>query len=189
MQASEQRPGTIMDCATLFIARSRHYLLVENRTKLHAAVRALPADALWWRANDASNSVGNLLMHLAGNIRQWIVGGVGGESVERDRAGEFSARDGASAEVLLAELDAVLNDVDRVLSRLSEADLSAARTIQGRDVTVLEALYHVVEHFALHLGQVVLIAKIHAPGTVRFYEDVGGLARPVWATLGVPPRQ
>ena len=178
-----------MDCAPLFIDRSRHYLLVENRTKLHAAVAALPAEALWWRPNDGSNSVGNLLMHLAGNLRQWIVGGVGGEPVERDRAGEFSARNGASADVLLAELDAVLNDVDRVLSALSESELSARRTIQGREVTVLEAVYHVVEHFALHLGQVVLIAKIHAPGAVRFYEDAGGLARPVWATLEVPPRR
>ena len=63
------------------------------------------------------------------------------------------------------------------------SDLGQVRTIQGRDTTVLEAVYHVVEHFALHLGQVILVAKIHAPGAVRFYEDAGGLARPLWPAL------
>lgn len=75
-----------MDLSATFLARSRHYLRTEYPTKLRAAVESLPADALWWRANDQSNSVGNLLMHLAGNIRQWIVSGVGGAPSTRDRA-------------------------------------------------------------------------------------------------------
>jgi uncharacterized damage-inducible protein DinB len=174
------------DLATLFIDRTRNHLLVEYRTKLHTAVHALPADKLWWRANDQSNSVGNLLLHLTGNVRQWIVGGVGGVSVTRDRAGEFSATTGPSADVLLAGLDAVLREVDGVLSRLAPADLVATRSIQGRDLTVLDALYHVVEHFSMHLGQIVLIAKLHAPGAVHFYEDAGGLARPLWPSIEVP---
>lgn len=167
----------------IFLDRSRHYLRTEYPTKLRAAVESLSADALWWRANDQSNSVGNLLLHLTGNIRQWIVAGVGGAPNTRDRAAEFAARDGASAQVLLAELDRALEEVDAVLARLTDSDLSGTRTIQGRDVTVLEAVYHVVEHFSLHLGQIVFIAKLHTPGAVRFYEDEGGLARPLWPEL------
>jgi uncharacterized damage-inducible protein DinB len=172
-----------MEIASLFIDRTRYFLQTEYRTKLHAAVAAMPADALWWRANEESNSVGNLLVHLTGNVRQWIVGGVGGAEVARDRAGEFAAREGASADVLLANLERVLDEADAVLARLTPDDLVSRRTIQARDLTVLEAVYHVTEHFALHLGQIILIAKMHAPGAIRFYEDAGGAARPVWQSL------
>jgi uncharacterized damage-inducible protein DinB len=169
--------------AEAFLARSRHYLHTEYPTKLRAAVKALPPDALWWRANASSNSVANLVLHLTGNVRQWIVGGVGGVAVARDRAGEFAARAGGDADELLAGLDAALDEVDDVLSRLTADDLCGRRSIQGRDTTVIDAIYHVVEHFSLHLGQIIVIAKLHAPGAVRFYEDAGGLARPLWPEL------
>lgn len=172
-----------MEPGQLFLTRSRYYFQLEYRTKLRAAVTALPSDALWWRANDQSNSVGNLLLHLTGNLRQWMVSGVGGATIVRDRAGEFAAQTGPGADELLGSLEATLDDVDRVLAKLTPADLGAAVTIQGREVTVLEAIYHVVEHFSLHLGQIILVAKLHAPGAVRFYEDAGGLARPLWPQL------
>lgn len=176
-----------MDLARTFIARSRYYLQTEYRTKLRAAVTALPEEAVWWRANDKSNSVGNLLLHLTGNVRQWIVSGVGGAPDRRDRAGEFAARDGATAAELLDVLDQALDDVDAVLAKLTSDDLASRRTIQGRELTVLEAVYHVVEHFALHAGQIILVSKMHAPGGVRFYDDAGGLARPLWPDLSRLP--
>jgi uncharacterized damage-inducible protein DinB len=169
-----------MDLTASFLERSRHYLAHEYRTKIRLAVEALPSDALWWRPNDQSNSVGNLLLHLAGNVRQWIVSGVGGAPDHRQRAAEFEARSGADAATLLAALDTVLNDADAVLARLTAADLASTRMIQGRSLTVFEAVYHVVEHFSGHVGQIVLVAKAHAPGAVKFYEDAGGLARPIW---------
>ena len=151
-----------MDFASTFIDRSRHYLGTEYRTKLRAAVSVMPPEAIWWRANDQSNSVGNLLLHLTGNIRQWIASGIGGALDARDRASEFAARTGPSGDELLANLDRALDDVDTALARLTADDLAATRTIQGRETTVLEAVYHVVEHFSLHLGQIILVAKLHA---------------------------
>jgi uncharacterized damage-inducible protein DinB len=174
---------TAMDLASTFIELSRHYLATEYRMKLRVAVESLPADALWSRPNEESNSVGNLLLHLAGNVRQWIVAGVGGASDTRNRASEFDARNGADAATLLAALDAVLDDADAVLAELTGVDLATTRTIQGRDVEVLEAVFHVVEHFSGHVGQIVLIAKMHSPGAIRFYEDAGGLARPIWPSF------
>lgn len=168
------------DIAQLFVTQSRYYLQNEYRTKLRVAVEALPPDALWWRPNEQSNSVGNLLAHLTGNVRQWIVSGVGGAPSTRDRAAEFAAHSGPGAAELLAKLEQVLDETDAVLAKVTAADLATMRTIQGRDITVFEAIYHVVEHFSLHLGQIVFIAKVHAPGSVRFYEDAGGLARPIW---------
>jgi uncharacterized damage-inducible protein DinB len=176
-------PAAAADLSATFLARSRHYLRTEYPTKLRAAVESLPVEALWWRPNDQSNSVGNLVLHLTGNVRQWIVAGVGGAPSNRDRAREFAERNGASADVLLAELDRALDDVDAVLARLTGSDLSATRSIQGREVTVVEAVYHVVEHFSLHLGQIVFIAKAQTPGAVHFYEDAGGMARPLWPEL------
>ena len=172
-----------MDLASTFLERSRYYLCNEYRIKLRAAVESLPESALWSRPNAESNSVGNLLLHLTGNVRQWIVSGVGGATDVRQRSSEFQARDGADVSTLLAALDEVLDQSDGVLAKLTAADLASSRTIQGRDVNVLEAVYHVVEHFAGHLGQIVLVAKMHSPGAIQFYEDAGGLARPVWPGL------
>lgn len=176
-----------MDLAQTFITRSQYYLQGEYRTKIRAAVEALPPDALWWRANDQSNSVGNLLMHLAGNIRQWIVAGVGGAPDHRDRAGEFAAREGGTAAELLDTLERALDEVDAVIAGLTPEDLASRRTIQGREISVLEAVYHVVEHFALHSGQIILVSKMHSPGAVRFYDDATGLARPLWPELSRRP--
>ena len=172
-----------MDLASSFLERSRYYLCTEYRIKLRAAVESMPDDAVWSRPNPESNSVGNLLLHLAGNVRQWVVSGIGGATDIRHRASEFQARDGADAATLLLGLDKVLDEADAVLAKLTAADLAGSRTIQGREVNVLEAVYHVVEHFAGHLGQIVLVAKMHSPGAIRFYEDAGGLARPVWPEL------
>ena len=149
-----------------FIDKSRYYLAVEYITKISHCIEALPAEALWKRPNDTSNSIGNLLLHLAGNLRQWIVGGVGQKDVKRDRASEFAAIDGATKEALLEDLQRAVGEVDAVLAELSADDLLDTRTIQGRDTTVFEAIYHVVEHFALHTGQIVLMTKTYSPGAV-----------------------
>ena len=172
------------DLATRFLARSRHYLCVEYPAKLTMAVRSIPADRLWWRANESSNSVGNLLLHLTGNVRQWIVSGVGGAPDVRHRDAEFAAHDGADAETLLARLHAAVQDVDAVLVRLTPESLGESRLIQGRETTVFSAVYHVVEHFSGHTGQIILLAKQFTPQAVRFYDDTGGLAKPLFMPDG-----
>lgn len=169
-----------MSVAASFLSRSRYYLCTEYPTKLRAAVTALPPDRLWWRPNEEANSVGNLLLHLSGNVRQWIVSGIGGQPDVRHRPMEFAARGGATAAGLLDGLDLTLRDADGVLRGLLPSELLQRRTIQGRDTSVLEAIYHVVEHFAGHTGQIIWIAKMFAPGQVRFYDDADGLARPLF---------
>ncbi len=169
-----------MTTGSVFLERARYFLGTEYRTQLRLAVEALPAGDIWWRANDQSNSVGNLLLHLNGNVRQWMLGGVGRQANERDRGAEFAARSGPPAATLLADLNRTLDDVDRVLAALTDADLLEPRVIQGRDTTVLAAIFHVVEHFSQHLGQIILMAKLRTPGAINFYENAGGLATPVW---------
>jgi uncharacterized damage-inducible protein DinB len=166
--------------AELFIARSRYWLTKEYPIKLRHCVAALPREAVWARANDGSNSIGNLLVHLTGNVSEWILGGVAGRPVNRYRAAEFEQKAGGDGKTLLDNLESVLRECDAVLASLGEKDLERTIVVQARDTTVLSAIYHVVEHFAMHTGQIVMMTKIHAPGAIRFYEDAGGLATPLW---------
>ena len=171
----------------LFLDKSRYYLATEYPSKIRLAVKDLSYDDVWRRANDQSNSIGNLIIHLAGNIRQWIVAGIGGEASDRDRAGEFAMRDGPELPELLDLLNTAIRDVDKVLASLDENDLTLDRTIQGRQTNVLAAIYHVVEHFSMHTGQIIMMAKMYAPDSVRFYDDAGGNAVPLWGgSEGMP---
>lgn len=169
-----------MDIVAAFLHQSRHYLGFEYPTKIRRCLDVLPADAVWHRVDAQSNSVGNLLLHLAGNARQWIVSGVGGAHDTRHRAAEFEAREGDDAEQLFASLRHTLDEVDAVLARLTPERLGDDLVIQGRAVSVFDAIYHVVEHFSLHTGQIILLTKVHASGRIQFYEDAGGLAIPRW---------
>ena len=167
-----------MDIPAAFIERSRHYLVREYPAKIQGCLDVLPADALWRREDESENSIGNLLLHLAGNVRQWIVSGVGGAPDARQRGAEFAARAGAEASALMARLRDTLVEADAVLATIDAAGLREERRIQGRDVKVLDAVYHVVEHFSMHTGQIILLTKRFAPGRAQFYEDAGGLAIP-----------
>jgi uncharacterized damage-inducible protein DinB len=169
-----------MTSEEMFLERSRYYLTTEYLAKIRQCVASLPDGAEWKRANESSNSIANLLLHLAGNIRQWIVGGIGGQEVMRDRAAEFSARGGRSGRDLFADLERAVAEVDKVLAGLDPSDMMRECNIQGRDTTVLSAIYHVVEHFAMHTGQIVLMTKAAAPDAIHFYDDSGATARPLW---------
>jgi uncharacterized damage-inducible protein DinB len=169
-----------MSIAASFLERTRYYLVTEYPAKIRAAVESLPADKLWWRPNEQANSAGNLLLHLSGNLRQWIISGVGGAPDVRKRNMEFAARGGGSASQMLDLLDTTIREADAVLRGLTPTELMERRQIQGRDTTVLEAVYHVVEHFAGHTGQIILVAKMFAPGAIRFYKDGDGMAEPLF---------
>ena len=180
--------ATASDVGSMFLARSRYLLATEYRTKLRCAVEALPPELVWWRPNDSSNSVGNLVLHLVGNLRQWVVSGLGGTPDVRKRAAEFATRDGLRTPELVAEIERTLAEVDQVLSTLTPAGLLEHRSIQGTDVTVFDAVLTVVQHFSHHLGQIIWIAKLHAPQAIQFVVDDGtGLVRLAWREKIRPP--
>lgn len=176
--------------AEIFIEKSRYYLATEYPSKIRLALTTLSHEEIWRRANENSNSIGNLIVHLAGNIRHWIVAGIGGATSHRDRAAEFAMRDGPDARELLELLDDSVRDADKVIAALTDTDLVRECTIQGRDTTVLAAIYHVVEHFSMHTGQIVMLAKMYSPELVRFYDDAAGKAVPLWGgSEGMLPKE
>jgi uncharacterized damage-inducible protein DinB len=164
-----------------FIAESRKYLTASYLPRIERAVERLSDEALWWRANAESNSVANLMLHLAGNVRQWIVAGVGGAPDVRRRQEEFDATGGVSRDELLETLRSAVHDADAALARVPLDDLQKRLTIQGSDVTVFEAIFHVVEHFSMHTGQIIFVAKGRA-GDLGFYDLSDGKAREQWHT-------
>jgi uncharacterized damage-inducible protein DinB len=164
----------------VFIDQSRSYLSSQYLPRIRRCVQVITDEDLWWRPNARSNSIGNLLLHLAGNVRQWIVTGIGGESDTRERQKEFDADRERSREELIEMLESTLGEVDRVLAQLKPEGLLERRVIQGREVSVLEALYHVVEHFGMHTGQIVYVAKLRTSTDLQFYDVEAGIARPKW---------
>jgi len=169
-----------MDTGAAFLAQSREYLTAHYLPKILVAVAQLSDQDLWSRPNEASNSVGNLMLHLSGNVRQWIVSGVGGAPDHRERAREFSQRDPLPRAELIALLTRAVHDADQVLAAVSRADLGERRMIQGREVTVFEAIYHVVEHFSTHVGQILMIAKQRSGKDLGLYRTQDGVVRPAW---------
>ncbi|MCU0634450.1 MAG: DinB family protein [Gemmatimonadaceae bacterium] len=157
------------DAGTAFVARARAHLRDDYLPRLVIALESLGDEHVWRRANDRSNAAGNLCLHLAGNARQWIVSGVGGAPDTRERQAEFDARDGLTVAELVARTRAAFGDIDDTLARVTPAMLGEARHIQGHDTTVFAAIFHVCEHVAMHVGQVILLAKAWGTTPIAFY--------------------
>ncbi len=163
-----------MSPAQAFIDQSRRYLADEYFPKIEACLARLSNEQIWWRPNESSNSIGNLVLHLAGNIRQWIVSGVGGAPDSRARQAEFDERAMHSGKELAAKLRETLEEVDEILAGLKPDQLLEARIIQREPVTVLGAVYHVVEHFGMHTGQITFIAKLQLDSDLELSRDSQG---------------
>lgn len=167
------------DALQLFIDHSRRLLTESYLPRIERCLEGLSDQNVWWRANQASNSIGNLLLHLSGNVRQWIISGVGGALDERQRQREFDEQGPIPASELLLRLKTTVAEADQVLAGVTPATLSERRRIQGRDVTILRAIYGVVEHFSMHTGQIIVLTKMWK-GDLGFYDVSDGTARPRW---------
>jgi hypothetical protein len=157
---------------TLFLEFSRNKVLDQYWPRMRTCVESLTDEQIWWRPNHASNSVGNLLLHLNGNVRQWLVASFNRQEDNRNRPAEFNSREQPPGSQLIRQLDETLQEASAVLSRLTEADLLRRYEIQGYNVTGLQAVYQVVEHFGLHHGQIIYVAKMLRGEDLGFYREL-----------------
>ena len=148
------------------------YFLDWNLERIARCVEALPEDRLWTRPNGNSLSVGNQILHLAGNIRQWLVSGLGGQPDVRRRDEEFSTPGGLSAEQLMDLLTDVVEDAKLVVSDLTVENLARERPVQAFHHDGLFILIHAIEHFSYHTGQVIFYTKAELDVDLNFYGDV-----------------
>jgi hypothetical protein len=144
--------------AAEFVARAGEKLQ-DHLSQVRRCVGLLSEEQVWFRPNEHSNSVGNLLLHLRGNVTQWLIGGIDGRPFERDRRAEFARRAALPKAQVIEELVKTVDEACRVLRSATAADLTGEHAIQAYTVTGIAAVGHVVEHFAFHTGQIVTTTK------------------------------
>ena len=128
----------------------------------------LTDEQVWWRPRPALNSIGNLILHLRGNVRQWVVAGLSGGADSRDRPAEFAVRGPIPKGELLRQLEAVVDEARAVLARLTARQLLEARRIQGFDVTGLAAVFDTVPHFRGHTQEIVSLTRLQLGDAYKF---------------------
>jgi len=143
--------------------------LQEQSKRIEDCVKRLSDEQVWARGGENENAVGNLVLHLCGNVRQWIVSGVGAQPDIRRRNEEFDARGGVPIPELLEKLRTTIADATSVLQRVTAERMLERVIIQNYDVTVLEAIYHVVEHFSGHTGQIIFATKMLTGSELGYY--------------------
>jgi hypothetical protein len=155
------------DVSAVFVAAARE-CLDEGLHKIEHCLAQLDDEAVWWRPAPELNSIANLMLHLSGNLRQWIVSGVGGAPDVRDRPLEFADRSSRPKAELLQLLRGAVRDADDVLSRLTAQRLVQARRIQGFDSNMLAAVFSSVAHFRGHTQEIIHITRARLGDGYRF---------------------
>lgn len=168
------------DVSAEFISEARYLLREEYLPKIERCLEQLTDEQIWWRANDNSNSIGNLILHISGNARQWIISGLGSEPDQRQRDAEFAERRIVPRDELLAHLKKAVRDFDQTLDRFDAGRLLEEFRIQGTMTTALAAILHVTEHFSMHTGQIILLAKMLADVDFVFYDFSTGKPAHTW---------
>ena len=155
--------------AAIFVDHSARKL-EQLLSRIVTCLGKLTPEQVWLRGGENENAVGNLVLHLCGNVRQWIGMAVAGQPDIRQRDQEFDARAGEGPAELSARLSGVIGEALGTIRALQEPDLMRITRVWDQEIMVIEAVSQVVEHFSMHTGQIILLTK-HATG-----EDLGFFA-------------
>jgi len=150
----------------------RRRLFDENVPRLKKCLSQLTDEEVWQRPNAHSNSMGNLVLHLTGNVRQWILAGLDEQEDIRQRQKEFDEQGPVDRKQMLADLEAVMTEVDEVLNRLTPEKLLEQFDVQGFEETGIGILIHVVEHFSYHVGQMTYYVKALKDMDMGYYDGL-----------------
>lgn len=143
----------------------------ENTNRITKCLEELREEELWKRPNNSSNSIGNLVLHLCGNITQYIISSLGGREDLRTRDAEFAASGGLLKAELLTMLNRTTQQAKEVMSRLLSSQMLPKRSVQGFDFSAIGIIIHVVEHYSYHTGQIVFWVKLLKDKDMAFYAD------------------
>lgn len=149
--------------------------LAQLASRIQDCLGKLSNEQIWTRGSESENAVGNLVLHLCGNLNQWIGSGVAGKPDTRVREREFTARGDVAATDLRDRLRRSVDEAVAIIRGLSAARLEEKIEVQKYNVTVLEAVYHVIEHFSQHTGQILFATKLLTRQDLGYY---GHLAKP-----------
>lgn len=144
----------------------------EFTQRIERCLELLTEEQVWHKPNDASNAVANLILHLCGNMTQYVVSGLGGAPDLRERDKEFSTTSGHTKAQLLTQLQGVVTKVCSIIELLDEPTLLQVRTVQGFQKTGLAIVLHVTEHMSYHTGQIALLTKLLTNEDLGFYKGL-----------------
>lgn len=134
-------------------------IIEEGLSRIIQCVDQLNDEQLWYKHNSNTNSIGNIILHLCGNVKQYIESGIGQQPDFRDRPSEFLPSSQINREELINKITSVANNANKVIQRINEDALSEDRKVQGFDENVLSIIIHVIEHFSYHVGQITFFTK------------------------------
>ena len=142
----------------------------ESLRMIKSSMARLSEEEVWKKPNTSSNSVGNLILHLCGNITQYIISSLGGKPDQRRRDEEFAVSGGVSKGELMGRLEDVLEESKQIITESSEPELLRIREVQGFEMSGLGIVLHVVEHLSYHTGQIAFWTKQLKDEDLGFYD-------------------
>ena len=155
----------------LMIAEVKRRLFKESIPRAKKCLNLLSEEDIWYRPNENSNSVGNLILHLCGNVRQWLISAIGEQADVRQRQTEFDERGPLPTHELIAKLDQLQLDAEKVLDQTQPEILTRPYSVQGYSETGLSILMHIVEHFSGHIGQITYFVKARKDISTGYYDN------------------
>ncbi|PWT73116.1 MAG: hypothetical protein C5B59_14350 [Bacteroidetes bacterium] len=144
----------------------------QNTEKISACLPKLEEKDVWRSPNQNLNSVGNLILHLCGNVRQHIISALGGVKDIRTRNLEFSTKGGLTKEELLSKLQQTIQEATAVIAKMKIEDLLKKRIAQGILHSGVDSILHVTEHYSYHTGQIILLTKLFKNVDMEFYAGI-----------------
>lgn len=153
----------------LFIREIQRRLTTEGRDRILKCLDLLSEEDIWYRPNDHSNSVGNLVLHLCGNVTQWLFSTIGGGKDMRERQTEFDEKGPIPKSVLKAKVVNLMDKADRILESLDSSNLAKIYPVQGFEENGIAILVHITEHFSYHVGQITYIVKARKDLDTGYY--------------------
>ena len=155
----------------VFINNILRYLLDENFPRVIKCLEMLTEEEIWYRPNDQSNSIGNLVLHLSGNLNQWVLNSIGGKNFERIRQAEFDAEKTKNKAELLQIMNDIREELYSCIKTVTTDELLRNRQVQIYEENGMTILIHVTEHFSYHTGQIAYLTKLLKNQQTYFYED------------------
>lgn len=146
--------------------------LNENTPRIEKCLNQLNEDEVWHKPNENLNSIANLILHLCGNITQYIISSIGKEDDTRIRDDEFTTTTGFTKKELLDKISRVVADACRIIEAATEDELLRVRSVQGFTYTGIANIMHAVEHYSYHTGQIAFLTKLLKNKDLGFYADM-----------------
>ena len=151
------------------ITEVKRRIISESVPRIKKCLAQLTEEEIWHRPNEHVVSVGNLVLHLGGNLRQWVLSGLGGQPDHRQRDQEFSRTDHLPTGQLTRQLDELMEEVTQTLDQLTPENLVTVRRVQGYEESGVSILMHVTEHFSYHTGQITYYVKTRKNVDLQYY--------------------